>query len=58
MAAHVGRDAHKRFCQAASMNEDGKIAIETRFENTLNGAMSLINLARSYDSNTKAVVEP
>jgi hypothetical protein len=40
------------------MNEDGKIAIETRFENTLNGAMSLINLARSYDSNTKAVVEP
>jgi transposase len=49
---------HKRFCQAALMNEDGIILRETRFENTLDGATSLVNLARSIDSSVKAVVEP
>ena len=58
MAVYVGIDVHKRFCQAALMNEDGIILRETRFENTLDGATSLVNLARSIDSNVKAVVEP
>ena len=38
--------------------KDGIILDETRFENTIDGARSLVNLARSYDSNVKAVVEP
>ena len=58
MAVYVGIDVHKRFCQAALMNEDGKILRETRFENTLDGASSLVNLARSIDPHVKAVVEP
>jgi transposase len=58
MAVYVGIDVHKQFCQAALMGEDGIILREARFENTIDGARSLVNLARSYDSNVKAVVEP
>lgn len=58
MAVYVGIDVHKRFCQAALMDEDGIILGERRFENTNDGATSLVNLARSYGSNVKAVVEP
>jgi len=58
MAIYVGVDVHKRFCQAALMNEEGMILRETRFENTTDGAKALVNLARSFDSNIKAVVEP
>jgi len=49
MAVYVGIDVHKRFCQVALMDEDGLILGETRFENTLEGASCLINLARSID---------
>ena len=58
VSVYVGVDVHKRFCQAALMSEDGTILDETRFENTLDGAMNLVNLARSYSPNIKAVVEP
>jgi len=57
MAVYVGVDVHKRFCQAALMNENGLIR-ELRFENTLQGASCLVNLARSIDPHVKAVVEP
>ena len=58
MAVYVGIDVHKQFCQAALMGEDGIILREARFKNTIDDARSLVNLARSYDSNVKAVVEP
>lgn len=50
MAVRVGTDVHKRFCQAALMNEDGITLRETRFQNTTDGAKTLVNLARSFDS--------
>ena len=58
MAVYVGIDVHKRFCQAALMGEDGRIQRELRFDNTLEGASGLVDLARSIDSHVKAVVEP
>jgi hypothetical protein len=58
MSAYVGIDVHKRFCQAAVMSEDGRILCETRFQNTIDGAKNLVNLARSHGSHIRAVVEP
>jgi transposase len=58
MAVYVGIDVHKRFCQAALIGEDGRILHELRFENTLEGAPSLLNLARSINPYVKADVEP
>ena len=58
MAVYVGIDVHKKFCQAALMNNDGRILREFRFDNTSEGASGLLNLARSIDPHVKAVVEP
>jgi transposase len=58
MAVYVGIDVHKKYCQAALMSEQGRITHELRFDNTQQGATSLINLAKSVDSHVKAVVEP
>ena len=58
MTVYVGIDVHKRFCQAALMNNDGRILREFRFDNTSEGTSGLLNLARSIDPHVKAVVEP
>jgi transposase len=58
MAVYVGIDVHKRFCQAGLMDEPGRIQRELKFENTLEGASGLVNLARSIDPHVKAVMEP
>ena len=58
MAVYVGIDVHKKFCQAALMNNDGRILREFRFDNTSEGTSGLLNLARSIDPHVKAVVEP
>jgi len=58
MAVYVGIDVHKKYCQAALMDESGRIQRELRFDNTLEGASGLVNLARSIDAHVKAVVEP
>lgn len=58
MAVYVGIDVHKKFCQAALMNNDGRILREFRFDNTSEGASGLLDLARSIDPHVKAVVEP
>ncbi len=58
MAVYVGIDVHKKYCQAALMNENGKLVQELRFDNTQQGATSLVTLAKSVDPHVKAVVEP
>lgn len=58
MTVYVGIDVHKKFCQAALMNNDGRILREFRFDNTSEGTSGLLNLARSIDPHVKAVVEP
>jgi len=58
MAVYVGIDVHKRYCQAALMSEQGQITHQLRFDNSQQGAASLIDLARSVDPHIKAVVEP
>ena len=58
MTVYVGIDVHKRFCQAALMNNDGRILREFRFDNTSEGTSGLLDLARSIDPHVKAVVEP
>jgi transposase len=58
MAVYVGIDVHKKYCQAALMSEQGKITHELRFDNTQQGATSLIDLARSIDPQVQVVVEP
>ena len=58
MAVYVGIDVHKKYCQAALMNDHGRIIQELRFDNTQQGAISLVTLARTVDSHVKAVVEP
>jgi len=58
MAVYVGIDVHKKYCQAALMNDNGQITHEIRFDNTTKGTSNLVNLAKSVDSNIKAVVEP
>jgi len=58
MAVYVGIDVHKKYCQAAVMNDNGNVVRELRFDNTSEGATSLVNLARSVDPHVKAVVEP
>ena len=58
MAVYVGIDVHKKYCQAALMNNNGRVLKELRFENTREGASSLVNLAKSVDPTVKAVVEP
>ena len=40
------------------MNDNGHIVKELRFDNTSQGASSLITLARSVDSQVEAVIEP
>jgi hypothetical protein len=57
MAVYVGIDVHKKYCHAALMDEAGRIQCELRFDNTLEGASGLVNLARSIDPHVKAVVE-
>ena len=58
MAVYVGIDVHKKYCQAALMNNNGHIVKELRFDNTSQGASNLITLARSIDTQVQAVVEP
>jgi transposase len=58
MPIYVGIDVHKKFCQAALMDENGSVLRELRFDNTLEGASSLVNLAKSIDPHVRAVVEP
>jgi len=58
MAVYVGIDVHKKYCHAALMDESGRIQRELRFDNTLQDASGLVNLARSIDSQVKVVVEP
>jgi transposase len=58
MAVYVGIDVHKKYCQAALMNDNGQITHELRFDNTTKGASNLVNLAKSIDPHIKAVVEP
>ena len=58
MTVYVGIDVHKHFCQAAIMNENGKLVHELRFDNNTEGAHSLVNLAKSINPHVKAVVEP
>jgi len=58
MAVYVGIDVHKHFCQAALMNDNGHILHELRFDNTTEGASSLLELAKSVAPQIKAVVEP
>jgi transposase len=58
MAVYVGIDVHKHYCQAALMNNNGHIVKELRFDNTTQGAINLITLAKSVDTQVQAVVEP
>jgi len=58
MAVYVGIDVHKKYCQAALMNDNGRVLQELRFDNNSEGATSLVTLARTVDSHVKAVVEP
>jgi transposase len=58
MAVYVGIDVHKKYCQAALMNNNGRVVQELRFDNNSEGATSLVQLARSVDPQIKAVLEP
>jgi len=58
MTVYVGIDVHKRFCQASIMDDNGAILRELKFENTLERAYRLVNLAKSINPNVKAVLEP
>jgi len=58
MAVYVGIDVHKKYCQAALMNDNGRILQELRFDNNAEGTTSLANLAKAVDPHVKAVVEP
>jgi transposase len=58
MAVYVGIDVHKKYCQAALMNNDGHVLKELRFDNDSKGATNLILLAKSIDPQIKAVLEP
>ncbi len=58
MAVYVGIDVHKKYCQATLMSEQGQITHELRFDNTQQGATSLVTLAKSVDPQIKAVLEP
>jgi len=58
MAVYVGIDVHKKYCQAALMNDNGRLLKELRFDNTTEGTSSLLELAKSVDPHIKAVLEP
>jgi transposase len=58
MAVYVGIDVHKKYCQAALMDDNGHVVKELRFDNTSQGTSSLVTLARSIDPQVQAVVEP
>ena len=58
MAVYVGIDVHKHYCQAALMNQQGRITHELRFDNNAQGTTSLIKLAKNVDPCIRAVVEP
>jgi transposase len=58
MAVYIGIDVHKKYCQAALMDKNGHIVRELRFDNTSQGASSLLTLARSIDPQVQAVMEP
>ncbi len=58
MVVYVGIDVHKQFCQAALMDQNGSILHEFRFENTMEGASTLVDLAKSVNADVKAVLEP
>jgi hypothetical protein len=56
MSVYVGIDIHKRFCQAALMDEQGLILEELKFENNLEGVHSLVNLARCETYKSSSLV--
>jgi transposase len=58
MAVYVGIDVHKKYCQAALMNDNGRVVQELRFDNNSEGATNLVTLAKSVDPQIKAVLEP
>ena len=58
MAVYVGIDVHKKYCQAALMNDNGHVVQELRFDNNSEGATNLVQLARKVDPQIKAVLEP
>jgi transposase len=58
MAVYVGIDVHKKYCQAALMDNDGQLVKELRFDNTSQGTSSLVTLAKSIDPQVQAVMEP
>jgi len=58
MAVYVGIDVHKKYCQAALMNDNGRILQELRFDNNAEGTTSLANVAKAVDPHVKAIVEP
>jgi predicted NBD/HSP70 family sugar kinase len=58
MAVYVGIDVHKKYCQAALIDDTGQLVKELRFDNTSQGASSLITFAKSVNSQVEAVVEP
>ena len=49
MEVYVGIDVHKKYCQAALMNDNGRVVQELRFDNNSEGATSLVTLAKSVD---------
>jgi transposase len=58
VAVYIGIDVHKNYCQAALMNDNGSMLQKLRFNNTQQGATSLVTLAKSVDPQIKAVLEP
>ena len=46
---YVGLDVHKEFCQAAFLDEDGKLVREERFENTASGLEELAQATREQE---------
>jgi predicted NBD/HSP70 family sugar kinase len=40
MAVYVGIDVHKKYCQAALMNDNGELKRELRFDNTMKEPMT------------------
>jgi hypothetical protein len=57
MAIYVGIDVHKKYCQAALMNDSGRVLQGLRFDNNSEGTTSIVTLAKSVDPQIKAVLE-
>jgi len=58
MAVYVGIDVHKHYCQATLISEQGRLTHELRFDNTTEEASNLVDLAKTVDTQIKAVLEP